>query len=259
MLRPLVDQIRQFADRPARPSWIGCGCSWSSSGRSTGASSSRRRFEMPSTSGSRDSPPATSASTRPSSCPSSRRRPARGDRLRLPHHPGLGVLPAEGPALAHQVVRGVDPAGMGAGHPGRRARSSAGCSGRWIRGQVLLGVTVGVATFLGLLFLGATVDPIFSRFAVLLAVIAGSSSCSRSSARSSRRSRRSSSPPLPASRPRARRSCSTSRSSRSRTTCSCRRSRAMPPTSIRAPSMFALVIGRRDRPVFLGAIARTCR
>lgn len=45
--------------------------------------------------------------------------------------------------------------------------------GSWVRGQVLLGVTVGVATFLGLLLLGATVDPIFSRFAVLLAVIAG--------------------------------------------------------------------------------------
>jgi predicted PurR-regulated permease PerM len=53
----------------------------------------------------------------------------------------------------------------------------AGIVGRvfssWIRGQVLLGVTVGVATFLGLLALGAAVDPIFSRFAVLLAVIAG--------------------------------------------------------------------------------------
>jgi len=45
--------------------------------------------------------------------------------------------------------------------------------GSWIRGQVILGVTVGVATFAGLLLLGATVDPIFSRFAVLLAVIAG--------------------------------------------------------------------------------------
>ncbi|HEX5589239.1 MAG TPA: AI-2E family transporter [Candidatus Limnocylindrales bacterium] len=43
----------------------------------------------------------------------------------------------------------------------------------WIRAQVLLGITVGVATFVGLLILGATVDPIFSRFAVLLAVIAG--------------------------------------------------------------------------------------
>lgn len=43
----------------------------------------------------------------------------------------------------------------------------------WIRGQVLLGLAVGIATFAGLLVLGATVDPIFSRFAVLLAVIAG--------------------------------------------------------------------------------------
>lgn len=43
----------------------------------------------------------------------------------------------------------------------------------WIRAQVLLGLTVGLATFVGLLLLGATVDPIFSRFAVLLAVIAG--------------------------------------------------------------------------------------
>ena len=43
----------------------------------------------------------------------------------------------------------------------------------WVRGQVLLGLTVGVATFAGLLLLGAAVDPIFSRFAVLLAVIAG--------------------------------------------------------------------------------------
>jgi predicted PurR-regulated permease PerM len=45
--------------------------------------------------------------------------------------------------------------------------------GSWIRGQVLLGLAVGLATFVGLLVLGALVDPIFSRFAVLLAVIAG--------------------------------------------------------------------------------------
>jgi len=45
--------------------------------------------------------------------------------------------------------------------------------GSWIRGQVVLGLTVGVATFVGLLVLGAVVDPVFSRFAVLLAVIAG--------------------------------------------------------------------------------------
>ena len=45
--------------------------------------------------------------------------------------------------------------------------------GSWIRGQVLLGLVVGVATFIGLFALGALVDPVFSRFAVLLAVIAG--------------------------------------------------------------------------------------
>jgi predicted PurR-regulated permease PerM len=44
---------------------------------------------------------------------------------------------------------------------------------QWIRGQVFLGLTVGVATFAGLLLLNATVDPVFGRFALLLAVIAG--------------------------------------------------------------------------------------
>lgn len=44
---------------------------------------------------------------------------------------------------------------------------------QWIRAQVILGVTVGVATFAGLLVLNATVDPVFGRFALLLAVIAG--------------------------------------------------------------------------------------
>jgi predicted PurR-regulated permease PerM len=44
---------------------------------------------------------------------------------------------------------------------------------RWLRGQLLLCLAVGVATFAGLLLLSATVDPIFGRFAVLLAVIAG--------------------------------------------------------------------------------------
>jgi predicted PurR-regulated permease PerM len=44
---------------------------------------------------------------------------------------------------------------------------------QWVRAQVLLGVTVGVATFVGLLVLNATVDPIFGRFALLLSVIAG--------------------------------------------------------------------------------------
>lgn len=44
---------------------------------------------------------------------------------------------------------------------------------QWIRAQVLLGVTVGVATFAGLMILNATVDPVFGRFALLLSVIAG--------------------------------------------------------------------------------------
>ena len=44
--------------------------------------------------------------------------------------------------------------------------------GSWVRGQVLLGLTVGIATFGGLLILGEAVDPIFSRFAILLAVVA---------------------------------------------------------------------------------------
>jgi predicted PurR-regulated permease PerM len=45
--------------------------------------------------------------------------------------------------------------------------------GRWIRAQLLLGVIVGVATYLGLVLLGWTIDPQFIQFAVLLAVIAG--------------------------------------------------------------------------------------
>ena len=45
--------------------------------------------------------------------------------------------------------------------------------GQWVRGQLFLGVTVGLATFVGLLILNATVDPIFGRFALLLAVSAG--------------------------------------------------------------------------------------
>ncbi len=45
--------------------------------------------------------------------------------------------------------------------------------GSWVRGQVILGLIVGIGTFFGLLALGAWVDPVFSRFAVLLAVIAG--------------------------------------------------------------------------------------
>jgi len=44
--------------------------------------------------------------------------------------------------------------------------------GRWLRGQIVLCLAVGLATFVGLMAL-SLVDPIFGRFAVLLAVIAG--------------------------------------------------------------------------------------
>jgi predicted PurR-regulated permease PerM len=53
------------------------------------------------------------------------------------------------------------------------ARVIDGVFGRWVRAQLLLGLVVGIATFLGLLLLSATIDPIFGRFAVLLAFIAG--------------------------------------------------------------------------------------
>jgi predicted PurR-regulated permease PerM len=45
--------------------------------------------------------------------------------------------------------------------------------GQWVRGEIVLGTTVGVATFLGLELLAVTVDPIFGRFAFFLAILAG--------------------------------------------------------------------------------------
>jgi predicted PurR-regulated permease PerM len=45
--------------------------------------------------------------------------------------------------------------------------------GQWVRAQLILGVTVGVFTFIGLLVLSATVDPVFGRYAILLSVTAG--------------------------------------------------------------------------------------
>ena len=45
--------------------------------------------------------------------------------------------------------------------------------GQWLRGQVFLGLVVGIATFIGLEVLSLTIDPVFGRFAVLLSVIAG--------------------------------------------------------------------------------------
>ena len=44
--------------------------------------------------------------------------------------------------------------------------------GRWVRGQIALSASVGLASFIGLSVLGAVVDPIFGRFAVLLAIVA---------------------------------------------------------------------------------------
>ena len=45
--------------------------------------------------------------------------------------------------------------------------------GQWLRGQLFLGLIVGVATFVGLMVLSVLVNPIFGRYALLLSVIAG--------------------------------------------------------------------------------------
>ena len=45
--------------------------------------------------------------------------------------------------------------------------------GQWVRGQLILGVAVGVFTFIGLIVLSYLVDPIFGRYALLLSIIAG--------------------------------------------------------------------------------------
>jgi predicted PurR-regulated permease PerM len=45
--------------------------------------------------------------------------------------------------------------------------------GQWVRGQLILGFVVGFLTFVGLIVLSRTVDPIFGRYAVLLSVLAG--------------------------------------------------------------------------------------
>jgi len=44
--------------------------------------------------------------------------------------------------------------------------------GMWIRGQVILGGVVGIATVIGLMALSIWVDPVFGRYAVLLSIIA---------------------------------------------------------------------------------------
>ena len=45
--------------------------------------------------------------------------------------------------------------------------------GQWVRARLVLGVSVGLFTFVGLLVLSRFVDPVFGRYAVLLSVIAG--------------------------------------------------------------------------------------
>jgi predicted PurR-regulated permease PerM len=45
--------------------------------------------------------------------------------------------------------------------------------GQWVRAQLVLGVTVGIFTFIGLIVLSRLVDPVFGRYAVLLSVTAG--------------------------------------------------------------------------------------
>ena len=45
--------------------------------------------------------------------------------------------------------------------------------GQWVRAQLILGITVGVFTFIGLLLLSRFVDPVFGRYAILLSVTAG--------------------------------------------------------------------------------------
>jgi predicted PurR-regulated permease PerM len=45
--------------------------------------------------------------------------------------------------------------------------------GQWVRAQIVLGLTVGIFTFVGLLVLSRLVDPVFGRYAVLLSVTAG--------------------------------------------------------------------------------------
>jgi predicted PurR-regulated permease PerM len=45
--------------------------------------------------------------------------------------------------------------------------------GQWVRAQLVLGITVGIFTFIGLLLLSRFVDPVFGRYAVLLSVTAG--------------------------------------------------------------------------------------
>jgi predicted PurR-regulated permease PerM len=45
--------------------------------------------------------------------------------------------------------------------------------GQWVRGQIILGISVAVLTYVSLLIASELIDPIFGRYAILLSVIAG--------------------------------------------------------------------------------------
>jgi predicted PurR-regulated permease PerM len=45
--------------------------------------------------------------------------------------------------------------------------------GQWVRGQVILGLSVAILTYVSLLVASELIDPIFGRYAILLSVIAG--------------------------------------------------------------------------------------
>ena len=45
--------------------------------------------------------------------------------------------------------------------------------GKWIRGQLALGVTVGILSYIGLMALGIWVHPVFGRYAILLGLVGG--------------------------------------------------------------------------------------
>lgn len=45
--------------------------------------------------------------------------------------------------------------------------------GKWVRGQLALGVTVGILSYLGLMALSIWVHPVFGRYAILLALVGG--------------------------------------------------------------------------------------
>ncbi len=53
------------------------------------------------------------------------------------------------------------------------ARIAERVFGQWVRGQLFLGLTVGIFTFGGLLVLAQLINPVFATYALLLAIIAG--------------------------------------------------------------------------------------